>query len=285
MKIAITGATGQLGHLVIQALIQQTAPENIIALVRDPKKAQHFVDQGIEVRFFDYSQAESLQPALSGVDRLLLISGSEVGQRVPQHQAVIDAAVKASVPFIAYTSILNADTNPLSLAAEHKETESLIKHSGLSYALLRNNWYIENYLGNLAYTVSEGKLYGAAETGKISAASRQDYAQAAANVLISAPSNNPIYELAGSDAFTLSELASTISTVYHTPVEYINLTPADYSQALSAAGLPQGLIDVIVDADVQTTHGAMYSESTDLETLIGRKTTSIQQSVEQQKNA
>lgn len=285
MKIAVTGATGQLGHLVIQALSQQTASENIIALVRDTKKAQHFVEQGIDVRFFDYSQPESLRPALDGVDRLLLISGSEVGQRVPQHQAVIDAAVQASVPYIAYTSLLHADTNPLSLAAEHKATEALIQDSGLAYALLRNNWYIENYLGSLAHTVAEGKLYGAAETSKISAASRQDYAQAAANVLIKAPSGNPVYELAGSPAFTLAELASTIGQVYNTPVEYINLTATEYSQALVAAGLPQGLVNVIVDADIQATQGAMYSESNDLATLLGHETTSLQHLIEQQKTA
>lgn len=285
MKIAVTGATGQLGTLVIQALSQQISIKNIVALVRNTQKAQHFSDLGIEVRLFDYNQVDTLQPALEGIDRLLLISGSEVGQRVSQHQAVIDAAIKAAVPFIAYTSILNADTSLLSLADEHKETEALIQTSGLAYALLRNNWYLENYLGSLTHIVAEGKLYGAAGVGKISAASRQDYAQAAAHVLISAPSNNPIYELASSEDFTLPELASIIATVYHTDVEYINLTPADYSHALCATGLPQGLVDAIVDADVQASHGGMYSDSTDLSRLIGHGTTPVQQIIEQQKVA
>lgn len=285
MKIAITGATGQLGQLTIAALRQKIAATDIIALSRDPKKAQQLTNQGIEVRYFDYNQPNSLQPALEGVDRLLLISGSEIGQRVAQHQAVIQAAVNASVKFIAYTSLLHADHNPLSLAAEHKATEALIKDSGLHYALLRNNWYVENYLANIAYTVSEGKLYGAAQDGKISAASRQDYALAAAHVLLNIPADNTTYELAGSQSFTLAELANTIGAVYNTPVEYINLTAEDYTQALVGAGLPQGLVDVIVDADVQTVKGALYSESTDLATLIGRPTTTIKELLEQQKTA
>ena len=156
MKIAITGATGQLGQLVIHSLLKNTAAENIVALVRNESKAADLKAKGIELRHFDYDAPETLTSALSGIDKLLLISANEVGRRTPQHQAVIDAAKQADVPYIAYTSLLNADTSPLGLAQEHRETERLIKDSGLKYTFLRNNWYSENYLGSVAHTIEIG---------------------------------------------------------------------------------------------------------------------------------
>ncbi|MEG2300448.1 MAG: NAD(P)H-binding protein, partial [Acinetobacter sp.] len=172
MKIAITGATGQLGNLVIEQLLQLTAAQNIVALVRNVDKAEHFKVQGIELREFDYDRPETLVPALSGIDKLLLISANEIGRRTPQHKAVIEAAQQARVPYIAYTSLLHADISPLGLAQEHRETEDLIKSSGLKYTILRNNWYSENYLAALTHTVENGTLYGAAGLGEISSAAR-----------------------------------------------------------------------------------------------------------------
>lgn len=279
MKIAITGATGQLGQLVIEALLKQTDASNIVALVRHQNKAQHLTAQGIETRHFDYDQPQSLAPALDGVDKLLLISANEVGRRTPQHQAVIEAAQKAGVKYIAYTSLYNADKSALGLAQEHRETEALIKESGLSYTFLRNNWYSENYLAGLAHNIETGVLYGAAADGKISSASRQDYAEAAAKVLSTHGHDNKTYELAGSNSFTLNDLAGFISEASAKTVKYQNLSAEDYTQGLSQAGLPEGLINVIVDADIHTIQGAMFSDSKDLEHLIGRKTTSIQDSI------
>nr|WP_174505444.1 SDR family oxidoreductase [Acinetobacter sp. Marseille-Q1620] len=279
MKIAITGATGQLGHFVIDALLKETKAENIIALVRNIEKAVELKDKGIELRLFDYDQPETLVPALQEVDKLLLISANEVGRRTPQHAAVIDAAKAANVPYIAYTSLLNADTNPLGLAQEHRETESLIKTSGLKYTFLRNNWYSENYLANVQHVAEQGTLYGSAKDGKISSASRQDYAEAAAKVLTSQGHDNKTYELAGSTSFTLSDLAGYIAKASGKTVKYQNISPEDYTSALKKAGLPDGLIEVIVDADVQTVKGAMYSDSKDLENLLGRKTTLIQDQI------
>lgn len=279
MKIAITGATGQLGHFVIDALLKETKAENIIALVRNIEKAVELKDKGIELRLFDYDQPETLTPALQEVDKLLLISANEVGRRTPQHAAVIDAAKAANVPYIAYTSLLNADTNPLGLAQEHRETESLIKTSGLKYTFLRNNWYSENYLANVQHVAEQGTLYGSAKDGKISSASRQDYAEAAAKVLTSQGHDNKTYELAGSTSFTLSDLAGYIAKASGKAVQYQNISPEDYTSALKNAGLPDGLIEVIVDADVQTVKGAMYSDSKDLENLLGRKTTLIQDQI------
>ena len=153
MKIAITGATGQLGNLVIEQLLQLTAAQNIVALVRKIDKAEHFKVQGIEPREFDYDRPETLVPALLGIDKLLLISANEIGRRTPQHQAVIDAAKVAGVPYLAYTSLLRADTSPLGLAQEHRETEKLIQDSGITYTFLRNNWYSENHLAGIAHTI------------------------------------------------------------------------------------------------------------------------------------
>ena len=279
MKIAITGATGQLGNLVIEQLLQLTAAQNIVALVRNIDKAEHFKAQGIELREFDYDRPETLVPALLGIDKLLLISANEIGRRTPQHQAVIDAAKVAGVPYLAYTSLLRADTSPLGLAQEHRETEKLIQDSGITYTFLRNNWYSENYLAGVAHTIEIGTLFGAAQDGRISSASRIDYAEAAAKVLTSTGHENKTYELAGSESFSLSDLATFIGQAVNKDIIYQNLSAEEYTQGLTQAGLPAGLVDVIVDADIQTIQGAMYSDSKDLEQLIGRKTTNIQDAI------
>ena len=279
MKIAITGATGQLGNLVIEQLLQLTAAQNIVALVRKIDKAEHFKVQGIEPREFDYDRPETLVPALSGIDKLLLISANEIGRRTPQHQAVINTAKVAGVPYLAYTSLLRADTSPLGLAQEHRETEKLIQDSGITYTFLRNNWYSENYLAGVAHTIEIGTLFGAAQDGRISSASRIDYAEAAAKVLTSTGHENKTYELAGSESFSLSDLATFIGQAVNKDIIYQNLSAEEYTQGLTQAGLPAGLVDVIVDADIQTIQGAMYSDSKDLEQLIGHKTTSIQDAI------
>lgn len=279
MKIAITGATGQLGELIIQNLLTSTEAKNIVALVRNVEKAQSLKQRGVELRLFNYDQPETLIPALEGIDKLLLISANEIGRRTPQHQAVIQAAVSAKVPYIAYTSLLNAPTSPLALAQEHRETEALILQSGLKYTFLRNNWYNENYLANVQHVAETGILYGSAQDGKISSASRLDYAEAAAKVLSTEGHENKIYELAGSTSFTLADLASYIANASGKAVDYQNLSAEDYTQALTTAGLPSALINVIVDADIQTAKGTMFSDSKDLEHLIGRKATLIQDQV------
>ncbi|RGD91215.1 SDR family oxidoreductase [Acinetobacter sp. SWAC57] len=279
MKIAITGATGQLGSIVIEKLLLETEVNNIVALVRNPAKATHLTAQNIEVREFDYDRPKTLVPALSGIDKLLLISANEVGRRTPQHKAVIDAAKVAGVPYLAYTSLLRADTSPLGLAQEHRETEKLIQDSGLRYTFLRNNWYSENYLAGVAHTIEIGTLFGAAQDGRISSASRIDYAEAAAKVLTSTGHDNQTYELAGSQSFSLSELATLIGQAASKTINYQNLSAEEYTQGLTQVGLPAGLVEVIVDADIQTIQGAMYSDSQDLEQLIGRKTTNIQDAI------
>lgn len=280
MKIAITGATGQLGQLVIQALLKRVSADQIVALVRDQKKATALAEQGVELRHFDYDVPESLAPALQGIDKLLLISANEVGRRSPQHKAVIEAAQLAQVPYIAYTSLLRADISPLGLAQEHRETEALIQASGLRYTLLRNNWYNENYLAGVEHNVASGKLFSATQNGPISSASRADYAEAAAEVLTTQGHEQKTYELAGSQSFTKTDLATYIAHAASKPVQYLEIDAESFAQGLTQAGLPEPVVNLITEADVETAHGAMFSDRTDLEQLIGRKTTTIQSQVE-----
>ncbi|WP_445115553.1 SDR family oxidoreductase [Acinetobacter sp. WZC-1] len=276
MKYAITGATGHLGHLVIETLLKATSADNIVALVRNDNNTEDYKAKGIETRPFDYDKPETLAPALQGIDKLLLISATELGRRTIQHKAVIDAALQAKVPYLAYTSLFS---DALGITREHRETEELIHQSDLKYTILRNNWYSDNYLSNVQHVADEGVLYGSAQNGKISSAARQDYAEAAAKVLSSEGHEGKTYQLAGSTSFTMTELAGYIAEASGKPVRYQDISPEDYNKALVGAGLPAGLVDAIVDADVQASKGAMYSDSKDLEQILGRKTTLIQDQV------
>lgn len=276
MKIAITGATGQLGTLVLDHLLKKIPASHLIALVRDTKKAQAFKEQGVEIRHFNYDQAETLSPALKGVDKVLFISASEIGRRSDQHKAIIEAAQHAQIPHLVYTSVINADTSELGLAEEHRETEALIKASGINYTILRNNWYSENYLAGLPQIIEAGALYGAAAESQINSASRVDLAEAAANVLTNDGHINKTYELAGSNTFTFKDLAAFIAEAANKPIHYQNLTAEEYHAALIQVGLPIYVVNVIVDADIQAQKGALFNPSKDLENLLGRKTTPIQ---------
>jgi NAD(P)H dehydrogenase (quinone) len=208
MTIAVTAATGQLGRLVIAKLKAKTPAKEIVALARNPAKA---ADLGVAVREADYSKPETLAKALAGVDTLLLISSSEIGQRAAQHRNVIEAAKKAGVKRIVYTSLLRADSTPLSLGAEHKATEADLRASGVPFTILRNGWYTENYTGSVGGALAGGAFIGASGEGKISAAARADYADAAVAALTSEGHAGRTYELAGDEAFTLKDLAAEIS--------------------------------------------------------------------------
>ena len=279
--IAITGANGQLGQLVIQALLKQVQASELVALVRSPDNAQNLKALGVQVRLADYNQPNTLPSALKGVDKLLLISSSEIGQRVPQHQAVITAAKEAGVNLLAYTSLLKADTSPLILASEHKATEQAIKDSGLNAVILRNGWYNENYSDNLQGVLQSNAVASAAQEGKFSTASRKDYAQAAANVLISPESHvGKTYELAGDSAYNLQEYAQIVAKQTQQAIEFISLSTEDFSQALVSHGLPQGFADVLADSDFHARDGWLLDDSKVLSKLIGRATTTISQSVE-----
>ena len=272
MKIGVTGATGQLGRLVVESLKSKVSAETIVALVRNPEKAADF---GIEARAFDYTQAENLVASLKGIDKLLLISGNEVGQRLPQHLAVIDAAKQAGVKQLFYTSILHADSSPLGLATEHLATEVAIKESGLTYTILRNGWYTENYTGSAKGAVGAGAFIGNAGDGKIASAARVDYAEAAAVVLAGEGHEGKTYELAGDEAYTLTELAAEISKQSGKTIPYNNLTEAEYAGILKSFGLPDGLAEMLANSDTGASKGGLFDDSKVLSELIGRPTTSL----------
>lgn len=272
MKIGVTGATGQLGRLVVEKLKQKVAANSIVALVRNPAKA---ADLGVEARAFDYTQPETLVASLKGIDKLLLISGNEIGQRLPQHKAVIEAAKQAGVKQITYTSILHADSSPLGLAGEHLATEAVIKESGLTYTILRNGWYTENYTGSAKGAVGAGAFIGNAGYGKIASAARVDYAEAAAVVLASEGHENKTYELSGDEAYTLTELAAEISRQTGKTVPYNNLTETQYADILKSFGLPDGLAEMLADSDTGASKGGLFDDSHVLSALIGRPTTPL----------
>lgn len=275
-KIAVTGATGHLGRLVIESLLDQgISPSNIVAAVRNPAKAADLAERGIEVREADYTKPETLRNALDGIGKLLLVSANEVGQRAEQHRNVIDAAKEAGVKLLAYTSLLNADTSKMALAGEHRETEQMIRESGLPFIFLRNGWYIENYGQSIEQAAKTGVLYGAAGDGKISAATRGDFAEAAATVLTTSVEPNSIFELGGDEAFTLPELAKAISEHSGLDVEYKNLSEDDYAALLVSAGVPEPFAKVLADSDTGIARGDLFTESRDLSRLIGRPTTTI----------
>ena len=277
--IAITGATGQLGRLVIEQLLKTVPANQIVAIVRNPAKAEALSQQGIVVRQGDYTDQAALTTALKGVKKLLLISSSEVGQRATQHQNVINAAKATGVTFIAYTSLLHADNSPLGLHVEHVATEKALATSGIPYALLRNGWYTENYLASAPPALEHGVFIGAAGEGKIASATRADYAAAAAKVVSEEGHAGKVYELAGDSAWTLSELAAELSKQSGKPVVYQNMSEADFAAALKSVGLPAGLADMLADSDVGASKGGLFDDSHTLSKLIGRATTSLAESV------
>lgn len=271
--IAITGATGQLGRLVINALLKKVPASEIIAVVRSPEKAQDLQALGVALRTADYNQPQTLQGAFAGVQKVLLISSSEVGQREAQHRAVIDAAKAAGVSFIAYTSLLHADTSPLGLGVEHRATEALLQASGIPYALLRNGWYSENYAASIAPALAHHAFIGAAGNGRIASAAREDYAAAAAEVISRDDQAGKVYELAGDDSYTLAEFSAEIARQSGEQVEYVNLPPAEFSAALIGAGLPAPLAELLADSDAGAAQGALFDDSHTLSKLIARPTT------------
>jgi len=275
---AIAGASGQLGRFTLEELLARVPASDVVALARDPGKLADMAARGVSVREADYTRPETLGPALAGVDRLLLISGNAVGQRLPQHQAVIDAAKAAGVSLIAYTSILHADTCPIGLAKEHRATEAALAASGVPFVLLRNGWYNENFTGALGPSVEHGAVIGAAGEGRISAASRADYGAAAAAALVSARGGE-VYELAGDSAFTMAGFAAELAKQAGKPVAYVNMSEADYAKALEGVGLPDFIAAMLADSSFQSSKDALFDEGHALSKLTGRPTTPIAESI------
>ncbi|MBD0675264.1 SDR family oxidoreductase [Streptomyces sp. CBMA156] len=279
----VTGATGQLGRLVVEGLLARVPASEVAVAVRSAEKAADLAARGVAVRVVDYDKPETLAGAFAAGDRVLLISGSEVGRRIPQHRAVVDAAKAAGVALLAYTSAPGAAT--FRLADEHKATEELILASGLPYSFLRNGWYTENYLGDAAGTVARGVVLGSAGEGRVATAPRRDYADAAVAVLTGLGHEGTVYELSGDAAWSLPELAAELAEASGKPVGHRNVTPAEHLDVLVGAGLPQGFAEVLVDVDAGIVRGELAGTPGDLSRLIGRPTVPLAESVREALNA
>jgi len=277
MTIAITGATGQLGRLVVNKLKSKVPASSIVVLVRTPGKA---ADLGVTAREADYSKPDTLERALSGVETLLLISSNEIGKRSVQHRNVIEAAKKAGVQWVVYTSLLHAETSAITaLSGEHLDTEAALKASGMPYTILRNGWYTENYTASVPGAIAGGAFLGCANGGKISSAAREDYAEAAVAVLTSQGHKGKTYELAGDQAYTLSELAAEISRQTGKSIPYKNLSEAEYAGALAGFGLPVPVAQAYANFDTGAAQGALFDDGHQLSKLIGHPTTPVATSV------
>lgn len=273
-SIVVAGATGQLGRLVVTSLLHKGVPaSDVVALGRDETRLAQLADLGVTTRRVDYADAAAVREALDGAERVLLISGSEVGRRVAQHQSVIDAAKDVGVSLLAYTSIANADTSGLALAEEHTATERAIVASGLPYTLLRNSWYLENYTGQLPTYLEHSAVLGSAGDGRVSAATRADLAEAAATALL-ADDPKPVYELGGA-AFTLTELAETVTEVTRQTVTYADVPAEELTKVLVGAGLPEEYAAILADSEIGLGRGELYVDTADLEGLLGRPATSL----------
>lgn len=270
----VTGASGQLGRLTVQALLEQgVTPSDVVATARNLDAISDLAALGVVTRAADYSDPASLKDAFVGVDRALLVSSNALGERVAQHGNVIEAARDAGVELLAYTSVTRADTSRMILAGDHRRTEELLADSGLPTVLLRNSWYLENYTAQAATALEHGAVLGAAGQGRVSAATRADFAAAAAAALVADDQAGRVHELGGDTAFTLEEYAATLAAESGRPVAYRDLPAAELSAVLVGAGLPQQFADILADSDLGVARGELLADSRDLSRLIGRPTT------------
>ncbi len=279
-RLLVTGAGGQLGQLVVEHLLLLVPAAQVVATVRNADAGSRLAERGVDVRIADYTRPETLDAALAGVDRVLLVSSNALGQRVSQHRGVIEAASRAGVRLLAYTSVLHARTSPLGLAGEHRETEDILRTSGLPFVLLRNGWYTENYTASIPAALAHNALLGSAGEGRIASAARADYAAAAAAVLTTNEDwNGRVFELAGDEAYTLAEFAREVAHQAGQPVEYANLPEAEYRAALLGAGLPKDLAALLADSDASAADGALFDDGRQLQALIGHPTTPMAASI------
>ncbi|MFE6662994.1 SDR family oxidoreductase [Streptomyces sp. NPDC057697] len=279
MSIVVTGATGALGRLVVEELLATVPASGIAAVVRDAEKAAPLAARGVELRVADYDRPESLKDAFRAGDRVLLVSGSEVGRRVPQHTAVIDAAKAAGVAQLAYTGILGGPDADFRLADEHRATEQLILDSGLPHTFLRNGWYTENYTANLAPVLAHGAVVANAGDGRVASATRADYAAAAAAVLTGEGHIGAAYELSGDVAWSLAEYAAEIAKATGKEIAYRNVPAATHQEILVGAGVPEFFAEILVDVDEAIGRGRLATTTGDLARLIGRPTTPLAETV------
>ncbi|MDN4595642.1 SDR family oxidoreductase [Leifsonia virtsii] len=286
MTIVVTGATGHLGRLVVESLLERGVPAaDIRALGRRAERLAPLAERGVETAVIDFERPETLDEAFRGADALLLVSGSEVGNRIPQHRNAIDAAVRAGVGRIVYTSAPKASDTALILAPEHAETERLLAASGLPTTILRNNWYTENYVGTLDQAAATGEIVGSAGEGRVASAPRADYAEATAVVLTTPGHEGAVYELSGDVAWTFDELAAVASELLGRDVVYRPVSPEEHAAALTAAGLDEGTVGFVVALDGNIRDGLLGEASPTLAELIGRPTTSLSEGLAKAREA
>lgn len=281
-RLFVTGATGQLGRLVIGELLKRVPADSIVAGVRslDHEVAGHLRAQGVEIRIADYAAPDTLSAAFEGVDRLLMISSTAGPDRVTQHQNIINAAKAASVGLLAYTSLLHADTATSGLAADHKATEKALRASGLPFVLLRHGWYTENHTSSVQPALQYGAVIGSAGQGRFSSATRADYAEAATVVMTTDGQEGRVYELAGDESYDLTDLAKTIASAASKPVTYQDLPKGRFMQTLIGMGLPGVVAELIADSDIAASKNELEDNGRQLSTLIGRPTTPHRETVE-----
>ncbi|GGM94752.1 NAD(P)-dependent oxidoreductase [Lentzea pudingi] len=277
--IVVTGATGHLGRLVVEALARKIPADQIVATVRNPEKAGGLAALGVHVRTADYDQPSTLTEAFAGAEKLLLVSGSEIGRRVPQHTAVVRAAKAAGVNHLVYTSVLGADTSTTVVAPEHRATEEVVRASGIPFTFLRNGWYTENYEQAVAQALATGAILGSAGEGKVGGVPRADYADAAVKVLTSTGHDNTVYELAADEAWSYADLAESVGRIAGKPISYQDVPAEQHRAILLGAGLPEPIANMLVDNDRAIAAGELASDSADLRALLGRPTTSLDDAV------
>jgi len=276
MTILVTGATGHLGRLIIDSLLARGVDASSIrAGARDIAKASDLAARGVQVVALDYDAPETVAAAADGADAVMLVSGSEVGKRAPQHQAVIDAAKNAGVAKLVYTSAPKATTSDLVLAPEHKATEEAITASGLPAVILRNNWYTENYAADVARAKDTGVIAASVGDGRIASASRADFAEAAAVVLTEDGHLGQVYELAGDIAWNFDDLAAAATEITGREVRYTPLSAEEHAAALEDAGLDSGTVWFVTTLDAGIRAGALAESDGTLARLIGRPTTPL----------
>lgn len=279
MSIVVTGATGHLGRLVVESLLERGVPAGrIVATGRAVEKLADLAERGVVVRRADFTDPGSLKEAFEGAEKVLLVSSSEVGQRYAQHVNAVDAAAAAGVDLIGYTSITRADTSAMVLAEEHRSTEERIRESGVPFVLLRNNWYLENYIEQLPLMLENHALLGSAGEGRVSAAARADYAAAAAVVLSTPGHEGRAYELAG-PSFTLADVAAVVTAASGTEVAYVDVPAPKYAEVLVGAGVPEAFARVLADSDLGIARGDLEEPADDLARLLGRQPESLSQAV------
>ncbi|MFD5420671.1 NAD(P)H-binding protein [Streptomyces sp. NPDC127069] len=279
MSIVVTAATGALGRLVVEELLTRVPAAELAVVVRDKDKAADLAARGIEVRVADYDDPASLAGAFRAGERVLLISGNELGRRVPQHTAVIEAAAAAGVAQLAYTGILGGPEADFELATEHNATERAVLDSGLPYTFLRNGWYHENYTAQLPVVLEHGAVVASAGEGRVASAARADYAAAAAVVLTGEGHLNRVYELSGDTAWSLSEYAAEVARQSGREVAYSAVPGDAHLEVLTGAGVPEDFAAVIVDVDAAISRGRLAGTSGDLARLIGRPTTPVAEAI------